>query len=93
MPIGIHAADIQDLTAFPPNHLPGECLGGKQRADEVQIEHELHASLVEIEEGFGISLDIAHFKIFLVRGGTGIVATCTVEQDNTRQFLLNGKNI
>ncbi len=79
--VGVHAADVQDVAALPAHHLPGKGLGGQQRANEVQVEHEFHAGFVQIEEGFCVGLDVAQLKVFLVGGSTGIVAARAVEQD------------
>ena len=79
--VGVHAGNVQDVAALAPYHLPCKGLRGQQGADEVQVEHHLHAALVQIKEGNGVAFQICHLKIFLIRVGTGVVAACTVYKD------------
>ena len=79
--VGVHAGDVQDVAAGPSNHLPGEGLGGKQGANPVQVEHILHAVLVQVEEGDGVVVQIGHFKEFLVGVGLGVVAAGAVDEN------------
>ena len=50
-------------------------------AQEVQVEHKLHTALLQIKEGLGFAVQIAQLKVFLIGGGAGVVAACTVDQD------------
>ena len=79
--VGVHAGDVQDVAALAADHLAGKGLGRQQGADEVQVEHHLHAALVEVEEGHGVGVEVAHLEIFLVGIGAGIVAARTVHED------------
>ena len=54
---------------------------GSRVPNEVQVEHHLHAALVQIKEGDGVAFQIGHLKIFLVRVGAGVVAASTVHKD------------
>ena len=53
------------------------CVGSR----EVQVEHHLHAALVQIEEGHGVIVQIRHLEEFLVGVGPGVVAAGTVHQN------------
>ena len=67
--IGIHGRNIDDITAAAADHVLGECLGGNQGAVEVQTQNQIHAVIVQIEEGFYIlTVQIAFLVIFLVGG-------------------------
>ena len=79
--VGVHAGNVQDVAALAAYHLAGKSLRGQQRADEVQVEHHLHAALVQIKKGNGVTFQIAHLKIFLVRVGAGVIAACTVHKN------------
>ena len=79
--VGVHAGNVQDVAALAAYHLTGKGLRGQQRADEVQVEHHLHAALVQIKKGNGVTFQIAQLKIFLVRVGTGVIAACTVHKN------------
>ena len=90
--VGVHAGDVHDVAAGAAHHLPGKGLRGQQGADEVQVEHHLHAALVQIEEGHGVIVQIRHLEEFLVGVGPGVVAAGTVHQNvagtQIRQHLL-----
>ena len=79
--VGVHAGNVQNVAALAPYHLPCKGLRGQQRADKVQVEHHLHAALVQIKKGDGVAFQIGHLKIFLVRIGAGVVAACTIHKD------------
>ena len=79
--VGVHAGDVHDVAAGAAHHLPGKGLRGQQGADEVQVEHHLHAALVQIEEGHGVIVQIRHLEEFLVGVGPGVVAAGTVHQN------------
>ena len=79
--VGVHGADVHDVAALPAHHLAGEGLSGDQGADEVQVEDELHAGFIEVEEALGVRFDVAQLEIHLVRGGPGVVAAGAVQKD------------
>ena len=79
--IGVHAGNVQDVAALTAHHLAGESLGRQQGADEVQVEHHLHAALVKVEEGHGVGVKVAHLEVFLVGVGAGVVAAGTIYED------------
>ena len=79
--VSVHAGDVEDVAARATHHLAGEGLGGQQGADEVQVEHHLYTTLVEVEEGHGIVLEVGHLEILFVSVGAGVVAAGTVHQN------------
>ena len=86
--IGVHGADVENAAPLAADHLAGKGLGGDQGANEVQVEDKLHPGLVQVKEGLGLAVEIARLKIFLVGGGSGVVAACAVEQNVTRAQIL-----
>ena len=84
---GVHGGDIDDIAAAL-HHVLGEDLGGDQSAGEVQVEHELHALLIQIKEALGFGVNVAGLVILLVGGGSGVIAAGTVDEDGTPAQLL-----
>ena len=61
------------------HHVLGKGLGGQQGALEVQLEHEVHAAGLQIEEGLAALLGLV--LVLVVGGGPGIVAAGAVHQN------------
>ena len=61
------------------HHVPGENLGGKQGALEIQLKHEIHAVGGKIKEGLLAFLGLV--LVFVIGGGQGAVAARAVDQD------------
>ena len=77
--VGIHGTDVDDVAAFAADHLAGECLRRDQRTDEVEIEDELDAALVEIEERFDLGIEqVRLLEEIMRRIGARVVAAGTV---------------
>ena len=97
--VGVHAADVDDVAALAAHHLARERLRRDQRTQEVEVEHELHAGSVQVKEAFGVGVDVAFFKIFLIGGGSRIIAARAGHQNiafakvlfhGVRHFIADG---
>ena len=77
--IGVHGADVEDAAGFALHHVLGKGLGGQQGALEIQLEHEVHAPRVQVEEAL---LALGPLVLVLVvGGGPGVIAPRAVHQD------------
>ena len=77
--ISVHGGDVQDVAGLALNHVLGEDLSGQQGALEVQLEQEVDAGLIQIEEGLLAFLGLV--LVLVVGGSTGVVAAGAVDQD------------
>ena len=82
--IGVHAGDIKNGAAFSSHHVFGKDLGGEEGSDEIQIEDEFDAFLVQVEEGLHLFLGVIEFGEFVVRGRARVVSTGTINEDISR---------
>ena len=77
--VGIHRGNIQNRNILFAQHVRGKDLGRDQGAQEVELEHEFHPIWLEVKESLDVfPINIPLFIDFLVCGGTGVVAACTI---------------
>ena len=77
--VSVHGGDVQDVTALAGDHVLSERLSRQQRALEVELEDEVNAALIQIEEGL---LTFLGFVLILVVGGCArVVYAGTVDQN------------
>ena len=77
--VGVHGGDVQDVAALAGDHVLGEHLRGQQGALVVELEDEVDAVGLQVEEGLLAFLGLV--LVLVVGGGTGVVAAGSVDQD------------